>query len=320
MSLYRNLLDLYEQGQNISSYLKENPNLLASHGLTASDSIAISYDLQAGSYVHEYFSDYKKYSNLTSHIIGLLEYIGFFASLFLASGPLTFCDLGTGEATRYVPILNSIPAGLSRRIKAYGIDLSLSRLYVAKHFGALVGCQLEPFFLTGDITQLPLSDDSCDVLFAMHALEPNGGSETTIIKELIRVSRKFIVLLEPIYETSTPEQRRRMEKYGYITELKTLLLGNPQLELIHESQIPASLCANELNLSSLLVLKKVSSDTHIEDPVSFFQCPLSKSPLHRQSGYWISRDGLVYPEIEGIPLLRPTSALPFYAKAKQVTF
>ena len=315
MSLYRTLYDLYDKGGNISSYLKENSDLLRSYGLTQSDAIAISYDLQAGSYVQEFFSEYEKYSRLTSYMIDLLYSSGVFNDLESTNDTLRLCDLGTGEATRYVPLLNNLPSHISRRVQAFGIDLSISRLHVAKHFSAIKGGNIQPQFLSGDLIQTPFAENSCDLVFAMHSIEPNGGSEQKIIDELVRVSSNYIILLEPIFETACKDQQTRMKSFGYITKLKTLLCENQSLTLLLEEQIPEELCVNPLNTPSLLILKKLNgAPSRISS--NPFQCPVTASPLQHESGYWISEDGLAYPEIEGIPLLRPCSALPFYSKSK----
>ena len=167
MSLYRTLYDLYDKGGNISSYLKENSDLLKSYGLTQSDAIAISYDLQAGSYVQEFFSEYEKYSNLTSYIIDLLYSSGVFNDLGTTEDTLRVCDLGTGEATRYIPLLNNLPSHMSRRVQAFGIDLSISR-YVAKHFSTIKGGNIQPQFLSELLKHHLLK--FLRFIFAMHSL------------------------------------------------------------------------------------------------------------------------------------------------------
>ena len=48
MSVFGELKKLYDDGKNISTYLKENPDVVSKYGFSASDAIAISYDLQAG--------------------------------------------------------------------------------------------------------------------------------------------------------------------------------------------------------------------------------------------------------------------------------
>ena len=40
--------------------------------------------------------------------------------------------------------------------------------------------------------------------------------EEDAIRELIRVSSDKVILIEPIYELASNEQKRRMTKHGYI--------------------------------------------------------------------------------------------------------
>ena len=64
MSIFSELRKLFLEGKNISTYLKENPDIAIKNELSASDAIAISYDLQAGSYVHQFCGDYKRHKEL----------------------------------------------------------------------------------------------------------------------------------------------------------------------------------------------------------------------------------------------------------------
>ena len=52
-----------------------------------------------------------------------------------------------------------------------------------------------------------------------------------IFKELLRVSRKYIILIEPSYEFGTPETRDHIIKKGYLKITKNLL----KLQLIKQN-------------------------------------------------------------------------------------
>ena len=49
-------------------------------------------------------------------------------------------------------------------------------------------------FAVGNIDSCPLSDDSIDLVYTIHALEPNGGNELNLLKELIRITRKYLFI------------------------------------------------------------------------------------------------------------------------------
>ena len=47
--------------------------------------------------------------------------------------------------------------------------------------------------------QIGLKSNSVDIIYTNHSLEPNGGREEVILKELLRVTNKYLILFEPIY-------------------------------------------------------------------------------------------------------------------------
>ena len=49
---------------------------------------------------------------------------------------------------------------------------------------------------TADMKNIPLPDNSIDIVFFCHALEPNHGNEKQIIKELFRITRRYVILIE----------------------------------------------------------------------------------------------------------------------------
>ena len=45
----------------------------------------------------------------------------------------------------------------------------------------------------GDMFNLPITDDSIDLVYTVHALEPNGGKEKEALKELYRITKKYLM-------------------------------------------------------------------------------------------------------------------------------
>ena len=106
MSIFSELLDAYNSGKNISQYLRDNRALVKAHGLLESDLIELSYDLQAGSYVKSYYSNYDKCQCFNKYIFDLLKSNGVFDELSLNSSSVRICDFGTGESTNLISLLN----------------------------------------------------------------------------------------------------------------------------------------------------------------------------------------------------------------------
>ena len=98
--------------------------------------------------------------------------------------------------------------------------------------------------------KLPFKDNSIDLVLTIHSLEPNNKKKK-IIKELFRVSRHGMILMEPHYEISSVKQKR-MNKYGYIKGIgKTF----KDLGLNHKI-IKKKYHINKDNISSLFIVFK----------------------------------------------------------------
>src|SRR5688500_6437781 len=97
-----------------------------------------------------------------------------------------------------------------------GFDISWSRLKFAKEFLNDFNINNVTLF-TANLFEIPLQDDSIDVVYTSHSIEPNGGKEKEALKELYRVTRKYLVLLEPSFEFASDEARARMKQHGYVT-------------------------------------------------------------------------------------------------------
>lgn len=100
--------------------------------------------------------------------------------------------------------------------------MSWSRVKVAQLFAEknLLDSKANVNLFMGDMMDLPLLSNSIDLVYTVHALEPNGGKERELLKELYRVTKRWLVLLEPSYEFANHEQKKRMVYHGYIKGLK----------------------------------------------------------------------------------------------------
>lgn len=317
MSIFSKLLEVYRNGGNISEYINANPDIAKKHGLNATDAIELSYDLQAGSYVKRFYANYERFENYNKFIINELKSNGTMAAIKLLKEKITICDFGTGESTNYISFLNHLRHEVKQKIIAYGMDISISRLDVAAKFSAIEAKSLIPEFFIGDLNQLPLMDNCIDISLTRHAIEPNGGREKQILNELIRVSRNYIIFVEPIYETATADQRKRMEHFGYIKELRTLLHESELVDVLSETLVPEELVGNPVNRSSILIAKKKNSTTESSvNRSDIFACPISHAPVIRKDNFWLSSEGSCYPEVNKFPLLRSKFALPYYQQSK----
>lgn len=205
--------------------------------------IEVAYDLQAGSYVdlaeaHPNFI--REYAAQLARLIG-----------FRLKPGDTLLDAGAGELTTLSHVVAKLPE-TPARILACDISerrLEAGRAYAERH--------MRPGFdrlgaFRAELSAIPLADNSVDLVTTNHAIEPNGGREGQILAELLRVSRRGLVLFEPCYEIATPEGRSRMESHGYIRDLDG---AARRLGASVTCVEPLKLVANPLNPTACYVIR-----------------------------------------------------------------
>ena len=298
MTSPRQLKYLYEKGQNISSFLRHEMN----QDHNTREIIEISYDLQTGSYIsameNKEMSKHKKeYSKEIARVIlSLCE-------------PKSILEAGVGEATTLSGVLNN----LDNELNSYGFDLSWSRVAYANKWLHKEGIS-RTVLCTGDLFHIPFLDDSIDVVYTSHSIEPNGGSEKPILRELYRVARKFLILLEPGYELANDKAKERMDVHGYCKNLKGISksLGYNVLE---HRLFPYT--SNLENPTAITIIRKDGvGDIEISSDV--LACPKYKTPLNNIGGMLFSPEALaVYPTVGGIHCLRIENGI-FASKYEEV--
>jgi hypothetical protein len=249
----RKIKKLYEEGTNIMDYLRNqnygNENLM--------EAILVSYDIQSGTYTRNALKRpevHENYSNIAASILNQLPAYN------------SILEVGVGEASTFSKLLPK----LNQNLKAYGFDLSWSRVKYAKS-NCIEGGLSNTTLFTGDIFNAPIIDRGVDVVYTFHSLEPNGGKEKALLKELLRITSKYLLLFEPIYELASEEGKKRMEKLNYVKNLKTVA------EELHCKILDYRLLdysANPLNPTGLILIEKeYPTDDKIENPLA---CPVTK--------------------------------------------
>lgn len=288
MSTPRELQALYQQGVNITQLLKNEQGL---HRNT-DEIIEVAYDLQAGSYIssldNAQFSEYNELytSEIANTILSLCE-------------PVSILEAGVGEATT----LSGVMRFLKADIEAFGFDLSWSRVAFAKRW--LENQDVKKTVLcTGNLLNIPFADNSIDIVYTSHSIEPNGGNEEPILRELFRVAKRFLILLEPGYELAGNNARQRMDSHGYCKNLNGIAQSLGFNVLKHEL-FPVAI--NALNPTAITIIRKsdlFTPSSHI------LACPKFKTPLEKIDGMLFSPEALVaYPLVGGIPCLRTENGI-----------
>jgi hypothetical protein len=283
----RRIAEIYNSGGNIIKHLKS----VDARVENTLEDVLISYDFQAGSYIQNYKTDPLYLEKYTDAVVNLLIGLG---------DCKTLLEAGCGEATT----LSLVGKKVRSDVKLAGFDISWSRVKLGMGFAASLN--VDPSLFCGDLFNIPLRDHSVDIVYTSHSIEPNGGKEVEAIRELARVARKWLVLLEPGYDLASEEARRRMEEHGYVRNLAAAIRS---LGLHLQSHVLFPTTVNPLNPTALYLIR--IDDGSIGMSESFqFQCPITKVPLALLRGAYYARDSyLAYPILDGIPCLMENNAI-----------
>ena len=201
----------------------------------------MSYDIQAGSYVDamsnakqaQYKEDYAH--ELAKIITSLCQ-------------PTHILEAGVGEATTLSGVINHLTKG----VYSYGFDISWSRIAFANTWLRKQNIN-NTFLCSGDLFNIPFLDNSIDVVYTSHSIEPNGGNEKPILQELYRVAKHYLILLEPAYELSSKKAQQRMASHGYCKQLKEIA-QSMNYQVIEHKLYP--IIGNALNPTGITIIAK----------------------------------------------------------------
>lgn len=259
----RQLKDAYDEGQDVSALLRQESGI----GHNAEVITEISYDLQAGSYVN-LMSD----PGMVKHIEGYTAELA--ARIGALCQPKSILEAGVGEGL----VLSGVAGHLGpANVDLYGFDLSWSAVRIARkwlHNNDIDGATL----CTGSLQHIPFADDSVDVVFTSHSIESNRGKEELILRELYRVTRDYLILLEPGYELASDEAKKRMDSHGYCKGLPEIY-ANLGYQVVTHEVFP--FISNPRNPTAITVIKK---GTDTGRPSYVLACPKYKTRL-LESGY-----------------------------------
>jgi ubiquinone/menaquinone biosynthesis C-methylase UbiE/uncharacterized protein YbaR (Trm112 family) len=284
----KKIKELYSSGTNIIDYVKN----LQQEKSNSSEAIMISYDLQAGSYIKLAKEEKSEYlNNYTNAISEIINKLGTFHSIV---------EIGVGEAT---VLANLIPKIKNKPDNILGFDISWSRVRFARHYLSENKINNATIFV-GDLFNIPLQDNSIDIVYTSHSLEPNGGREKEALAELYRISNKYVILLEPCFEMATEEAQARMTRLGYVKNLynhaKELGYKVTEHRLFDYS-------SNPLNPTGLTIIEKEPIQLSPANPLA---CPITKAPLKEIKGSMYCEESLLaYPIIDKIPCLLSNNAV-----------
>lgn len=263
--------DAYSKGNNITHALKGKtpaPN--------TPEIVALAHDLQAG--------NMPTYS--TKMLDDRAEEIAMAINDYLMEDS-TLLDVGTGEMLMLDLIMYNLQYPCR---EVFASDLSWSRLHNATMEATKFVC---------DNVGIPLPTKSIDIIMCDNVMMYEQETRVTdVIHELFRVSKGYVVFVEPSYELSNAEGRERMLEHSYLHE-HILKLNIEALygEIIHSVVLKNNY--KDIMPNQIWVVKVPDADDISNWPE--VTVPGTDYPL---DGNLFSKDLLVsFPRIDGIPIL-----------------
>lgn len=274
----------YEQGTNLTE-------LLSHEGVEVNSlAIEVIYDLQAGSY-SRYVQD-----NPEESIKFVTEVANLITTYVLPGASLL--DAGTGEGTSIIPLVKA----LNIPINAYAFDISWSRLSFASANSRNLKTDIN--FAVANMSNIPMATSSIDTVLTIHAVEPNGGKEIEIVRELARVAKKYVILIEPDFDSASNDQKTRMQRLSYIGSLNDAIKAS-KLTIVDRISLRNN--SNPLNCASVYILKTDAKKEESRELAGWVD-PIFHAELTKFEGGLRNQEGLWYPILREIPFLRQEDA------------
>jgi len=159
-------------------------------------------------------------------------------------------EVGAGNGTNLVKLRETF----GDRVDFRGIDLSPERLKVGQTY---YGDRLAGINLAVDsaLSLDTIEDDGFDVVFSMHCLEQLPYHVDQAVAAMRRASCDSIVFVEPVVEYANAAQTLYTLFGDQLRTLLPILKARDDLEII--SQVPAKMLANPLNMTGMVICRKV---------------------------------------------------------------
>lgn len=286
--LYKILKVAYKKKINIQKFLNKKR-------IISQKAIELSYDLQSGSYIKK-LTKYKKIDKKVFDIFNKTLTNNF-------KNINSILDFGSGELTRFMYVINFLKK--KKKVNYFACDLSLNRLFLGKNFfnKKILKNKINLNIFTIDNLRIPLPDNSIDVVITCHAIEPNQKNMKNIIKELYRVSRMGLCLMEPHYEIGNVQQKKRMDYYKYVKGIPKFL----KKEKYDYKIVKKNFHINPNNPSSIFILKKRYSKSRSKPN---FVDPITKKNLKKLKNFYYSEDtSRLYPVFDGVTIFSNNSGI-----------
>ena len=267
------------------------------------ESVKKKYDSISGEYFHRFenkenssFIGIDKKKRVVK-IKGFLKdyYSKIISNIINHTNSINFLEVGCGEMSTMTGVLKNLEINRNLNNKFGGVDISLKRILYGKklldknNFTSNLICQANG-------SALPFKDNSYDFVFTCHCLEQVPDMFEDIYNEILRVTRKYVVLLEPSYEFGSKVSKNYILKKGYI-KLNDRKLKKKNVKIIFRELLPYN---QYINSTEIVVLEvdKNSFEKNNQDFIS----PINKSDLTKKDDYYIDAENEKFYSEKDIPI------------------
>lgn len=287
------LSNLKKKKINYREYLIKNTKL------SIAQITSLSYDLQSGSYIklHKKLLKGKKKNIYLENMKRLFKYIK-------SENFKTILDFGTGEATK----LPSILKYKKKLKKLYACDVSFNRLcegynYLKKE---LKKNELSKIFLfCNKDFELPFKANSIDVVLTFGVFENMTNKKMNdMFLELLRVSKKRLILVEPRNSNITDTELQRMKKFKLNFNLNKILKNN-NIIFVEDSWSKSIKDATPYSIRIIDKYSKSSNDIK-------FYLKNENYPLEKIDNFFSNKFGKIIPIINNITIFRSLKNLYYF--------
>lgn len=284
-----NLSKLKKKKINYRKYLINNTNF------NISKITRLSYDLQSGSYIE---SHKKMIKNKTNHPY-FFENMKKISKYINNKNIKTILDFGTGEGIKLPHILK-----YSNQLeKIFACDISFNRLSVGYDYlkKELKKKELSKIFLfCNKDFELPFKKNSIDLVLTSGVFENMSNNKMTeTILELLRISKKGLILIEPKDNSITKTELKRMKKFKINYNLNKILKKNKinykedtwnKISKAHDNETPYS----------MRIIDKKSK--FVNNPNYYLK--EENFALRRRNNFFYTKYGKIIPILNNITIFR----------------
>lgn len=193
----------------------------------------------------------------------------------------------------------------------YGMDLSLNRLIHGREEIRKMGVSSVEL-CKADAVSLPYPDNCFDIVFTSHCLEQIPYNYKKVIDEMVRVSKRTVVLFEPTYELDNFAQKVYMRATDYVRGIPHYVKSLKNVKSREPFHLNHGVFLNQ-TACHIITKEQLNGVNQFK-----YVCPICKSDLKKEDNYlFCGKCARIYFIFDGIPI--PDAKYSFYIGTRSWT-